>query len=260
MLGFPNQVPGNENPSTLICFASKASNAGTLTSKLHIIELGAQPGLCLEPWSSTFQYFCFCIQIQILSRANLSCMAIRILLLFCLNSFLCSYYFCCRFILCRETWLFQETSRSLLPTRFPGWFSCSHAGIILSPTGCIPYISYHIDLIHFIFFWLQISQKYGHVYVITKLGLLFVYDLETARGVYIYRISPDPIILTAESSTTGGFYAINRRGQVLHATVNDATVVPFVSGQVCCFTFFDPLAMCMLVNPFKVLIHSGACS
>ena len=70
MLGFPNQVPGNENQSNLICFASKASNAGTITSKLQIIELGAQPGMCLDPWSSTFQYFYF--GIQILSRANLS--------------------------------------------------------------------------------------------------------------------------------------------------------------------------------------------
>ncbi|XP_025805558.1 clathrin heavy chain 1-like [Panicum hallii] len=67
--------------------------------------------------------------------------------------------------------------------------------------------------------------------LITKLELLFVYDLETAAAVYRDRISPDPIFLTAESSSTGGFYAINRRGQVLHATVNDATVVPFVSGQ-----------------------------
>jgi hypothetical protein len=56
---------------------------------------------------------------------------------------------------------------------------------------------------------------------------LFVYDLETAAAVYRNRISPDPIFLTAESSSTGGFYAIKRRGQVLHATVNDATVVPF---------------------------------
>jgi len=78
---------------------------------------------------------------------------------------------------------------------------------------------------------MQVSQKYGLIYVITKLGLLFVYDLETAAAVYRNRISPDPIFLTAESSSTGGFYAINRRGQVLHATVNDATVVPFVSGQ-----------------------------
>ena len=70
------------------------------------------------------------------------------------------------------------------------------------------------------------------IYVITKLGLLFVYDLETATAVYRNRISPDPIFLTAEASTIGGFYAINRRGQVLLATVNEATIVPFVSGQV----------------------------
>jgi clathrin heavy chain len=45
---FPVQVAGNENPSTLICFASKALNAGQITSKLHAIELGAQPGLHLK--------------------------------------------------------------------------------------------------------------------------------------------------------------------------------------------------------------------
>lgn len=39
------QVPGNENPSILISFATKSSNAGQITSKLHVIELGAQPGL-----------------------------------------------------------------------------------------------------------------------------------------------------------------------------------------------------------------------
>ena len=34
------------------------------------------------------------------------------------------------------------------------------------------------------------------------------------------------------ASPVGGFYAINRRGQVFLATVNEATIVPFVSGQV----------------------------
>ena len=57
---------------------------------------------------------------------------------------------------------------------------------------------------------MQISQKYGLVYVVTKLGLLFVYDLETATAVYRNRISPDPIFLTASSTETGGFFAINR--------------------------------------------------
>ncbi|KAL5985732.1 hypothetical protein ACLOJK_027719 [Asimina triloba] len=78
---------------------------------------------------------------------------------------------------------------------------------------------------------MQISHKYSLIFVITKLGLLFVYDLETASAIYRNRISPDPIFLTAEASSVGGFYAINRRGQVLLATANEATIVPFVSGQ-----------------------------
>lgn len=41
---FRLQVAGNEKPSILICFASKTSNAGQISSKLHVIELGAQPG------------------------------------------------------------------------------------------------------------------------------------------------------------------------------------------------------------------------
>lgn len=78
--------------------------------------------------------------------------------------------------------------------------------------------------------------------MITKLGLLFVYDLETATAVYRNRISPDPIFLTSEATSVGGFYAINRRGQVLLATVNEQTIVNFVSGQVCscsCYPFYD---------------------
>ncbi|KAJ6869928.1 hypothetical protein NC652_035740 [Populus alba x Populus x berolinensis] len=33
------------------------------------------------------------------------------------------------------------------------------------------------------------------------------------------------------ASSIGGFNVVNRRGQVLLATVNEATIVPFVSGQ-----------------------------
>ncbi|XP_062073293.1 zinc finger CCCH domain-containing protein 26-like [Humulus lupulus] len=38
------KVLGNENPYTLISFATKTFNAGQITSKLHVIDLGAQPG------------------------------------------------------------------------------------------------------------------------------------------------------------------------------------------------------------------------
>ncbi|KXZ42859.1 hypothetical protein GPECTOR_114g310 [Gonium pectorale] len=78
---------------------------------------------------------------------------------------------------------------------------------------------------------LQISEKYGLVYVISKLGFVFVYDLESATAVYRNRISNDPVFLACTSDATGGIYAINRRGQVLLATVNEPAMVPFVSQQ-----------------------------
>lgn len=120
-----------------------------------------------------------------------------------------------------------------------------------------------------ILFLPQISHKYSLIYVITKLGLLFVYDLETATAVYRNRISPDPIFLTAEASSVGGFYAINRRGQVLLATVNEATIISFVSGQVSLFSlhsaimYFDNFCFwkCKYwMNPCKVSNFYPCCS
>uniref|UniRef100_M4CAQ7 Clathrin heavy chain n=1 Tax=Brassica campestris TaxID=3711 RepID=M4CAQ7_BRACM len=140
------KVPGNENPSILISFASKSFNAGQITSKLHVIELGAQPG---KPSFTKKQADLF------------------------------------------------------FPPDFADDFPVA----------------------------MQVSHKFSLIYVITKLGLLFVYDLETASAIYRNRISPDPIFLTSEASSVGGFYAINMRGQVLLATVNEATIIPFISGQ-----------------------------
>ncbi|CAM6046417.1 unnamed protein product [Sphagnum compactum] len=140
------QVAGSETPSLLIAFATKSISAGQLTSKLHVIELGAQAG---KPGFSKKQADLF------------------------------------------------------FPPDFADDFPVA----------------------------MQISDKYKLIYVITKLGLLFVYDLETATAVYRNRISPDPIFLTTDAPSVGGFYAMNRRGQVLLATVNEATIVPFVSNQ-----------------------------
>ncbi|KAJ6325082.1 hypothetical protein OIU76_012210 [Salix suchowensis] len=120
---FKAWVPGNENPSTLISFATKSFNAGQITSKLHVIELGAQPG---KPSFTKKQADLF------------------------------------------------------FPPDFADDFPVA----------------------------MQISHKYSLIYAITKAWAAI-----------------------SEASTVGGFYAINRRGQVLLATVNEAMIVPFVSGQ-----------------------------
>ena len=60
---------------------------------------------------------------------------------------------------------------------------------------------------------MQVSDRFGLVYVATKLGLLFVYDLESGAAVYRNRVSPDPVFLTAPCEASGGLYLVNRRGQ-----------------------------------------------
>ena len=78
---------------------------------------------------------------------------------------------------------------------------------------------------------MSISEKYGVIYVVTKMGLLFVYDLETATAIYRNKVSNDPVFLACDSPSTGGVYAVNRRGQVLLLNLNEPAVVPFISGQ-----------------------------
>ncbi|CAI5466783.1 unnamed protein product [Closterium sp. Yama58-4] len=140
------KVPGNDTPSLVIAFATKTITGGQLISRLHIMELGAQPGRV--PFTK--------------KQADL-----------------------------------------FFPPAFADDFPIS----------------------------MQVSAKFGLVYVVTKLGLLFVYDLESATAIYHNRISPDPIFLAADAPSVGGVYAVNLRGKVLLATVNEQAIVPFVSGQ-----------------------------
>ncbi|KAL5720986.1 hypothetical protein ACHQM5_013601 [Ranunculus cassubicifolius] len=140
------KVPGNERLSTLLCYSSRTTNAGHITSRLYVIELGTQLG---KPG-------------------------------------------------------FQKKEADLF---FPQDFADD-----------LPLA-------------MQISDKYGLIYVITTLGLLFVYDLETATPIYWNRISGDAIIASSKASLGGGFYAVNCRGQVLLGIVNEAAIVPYVCGQ-----------------------------
>lgn len=67
------QVPGNDNPCTLIAFATKSFNAGQIISKLHVIELGSHPGqpsfyMILLASSSTYK--------KINKSGDLSCLSL----------------------------------------------------------------------------------------------------------------------------------------------------------------------------------------
>jgi clathrin heavy chain len=91
---------------------------------------------------------------------------------------------------------------------------------------------------------MQISQKYSVVYMVTKFGYLHVYDLESATLIYMNRISAETIFVTAPHEATGGIVGVNRKGQVLCVTIDEANLVPYVCKQLNNF----PLAIRLAVK------------
>eukprot|EP00735_Rhodelphis_limneticus_P001188 TRINITY_DN1175_c0_g1::TRINITY_DN1175_c0_g1_i1::g.17251::m.17251 TRINITY_DN1175_c0_g1::TRINITY_DN1175_c0_g1_i1::g.17251 ORF type:complete len:1683 (-),score=736.73,sp/P49951/CLH1_BOVIN/59.31/0.0,Clathrin/PF00637.15/1.2e+02,Clathrin/PF00637.15/8.9e-19,Clathrin/PF00637.15/3.4e-18,Clathrin/PF00637.15/2.2e-29,Clathrin/PF00637.15/1.7e-30,Clathrin/PF00637.15/6.4e-29,Clathrin/PF00637.15/3.3e-25,Clathrin/PF00637.15/3.4e-31,Clathrin_propel/PF01394.15/0.011,Clathrin_propel/PF01394.15/2,Clathrin_propel/PF0 len=78
---------------------------------------------------------------------------------------------------------------------------------------------------------LQVSKKYSMLYMITKLGYMHMYDLETGACIYMNRISSETIFVSCPHDPTGGIIGVNRKGQVLVVTVDEANIVPYICNQ-----------------------------
>ena len=61
---------------------------------------------------------------------------------------------------------------------------------------------------------IQISGKYGVIYLITKMGFIYLYDLESGFLFFKDRISSDTIFVTAEYGDSTGIIGVNRKGSV----------------------------------------------
>ncbi|KAI6784810.1 clathrin heavy chain-like protein [Emericellopsis cladophorae] len=75
---------------------------------------------------------------------------------------------------------------------------------------------------------LQVSQKYGVIFMITKYGFIHMYDLETGSCIFMNRISSETIFTTCADNESTGIVAINRKGQVLFVTVDETTAIPYL--------------------------------
>ncbi|PMD52066.1 clathrin heavy chain [Hyaloscypha bicolor E] len=75
---------------------------------------------------------------------------------------------------------------------------------------------------------MQVSQKYSIIYLVTKYGFIHLYDLETAACIFMNRISSETIFITAPDSESAGILGVNRKGQVLSVSVDEATVIPYL--------------------------------
>jgi clathrin heavy chain len=75
---------------------------------------------------------------------------------------------------------------------------------------------------------MQVSKKYNIIFLVTKYGYIHLYDLETGTCIFMNRISAETIFVTADYEPTSGMIGVNRKGQVLSVSVDEANIVPYI--------------------------------
>ena len=75
---------------------------------------------------------------------------------------------------------------------------------------------------------MQVSQKYSIIYLVTKYGFIHLYDLETGQVIFMNRISSETIFTTCADSEAAGIVGINRKGQVLSVSVDEANIINYL--------------------------------
>ena len=73
------------------------------------------------------------------------------------------------------------------------------------------------------------SPKHDVVYMVTKMGYLYLFDCLSGKALYRARITTDTVFVTCGVSATGGLLGITaRKGQLLQVSLNEQTLVPYV--------------------------------
>ena len=80
---------------------------------------------------------------------------------------------------------------------------------------------------------MQSSDKYDLLYNVTKGGIIQLIDTFTGTMIYQNRIcdAANAVFCSTANSNNGGVIAVNRSGQVLSVTVDEANLVPFIMSQ-----------------------------
>jgi len=78
---------------------------------------------------------------------------------------------------------------------------------------------------------MNISKKFCLIYMVSKMGYLYLFDIFTGKPIYRARITMDTVFASTDHSSSGGILGITRKGQLLHVGINESQLVPYIIGQ-----------------------------
>lgn len=74
----------------------------------------------------------------------------------------------------------------------------------------------------------QVSEKYGIIYLLTKYGFIHLYELETGTNLFVNRITAESVFTAAPYNHENGIACINKKGQVLAVEISTSQIVPYI--------------------------------
>mmetsp|Transcript_16634 Transcript_16634/g.24631 ORF Transcript_16634/g.24631 Transcript_16634/m.24631 type:complete len:1761 (+) Transcript_16634:142-5424(+) len=76
---------------------------------------------------------------------------------------------------------------------------------------------------------MNVSSKNDIIFMITKQGYLFLFDVHTGKALYRAKISNETVFVTTAHTEVGGIMGVTARiGSVIHVAVNEATLIPYI--------------------------------
>lgn len=73
---------------------------------------------------------------------------------------------------------------------------------------------------------LVVAEKYGLLYIVTKFGFVYIYEITTCEQIYKARISTQPIFVVARNLTNDGILALNKNGSLFGGLIDENALIP----------------------------------
>lgn len=74
----------------------------------------------------------------------------------------------------------------------------------------------------------EVSEKYGIVYLLTKYGFIHLYELSTGTNLFVNRITAESVFTATGYDSNNGIACINKKGQVLSVEISTSQIVPYI--------------------------------
>jgi len=78
---------------------------------------------------------------------------------------------------------------------------------------------------------LHLSEKHGVVFMVTKAGFLFIFDVASATMLVRTKVSQETIFISTYSALSGGCIFVNRKGAVMSVKVNEPSIVNYINNN-----------------------------